>query len=177
MELRYGIDFVSAASKSRGAYTAYWLHLELGQPMQFISVLQFTIFLRRRVLEPSPPDSGTLVCKTEAYTKLISDWLIGLKSILSVKALCDYWCQEWRTLEFTVNVIMAASLQHHHGSASSHCHGCTASELRSWCCSCNLHIAIRRLPASPGPRKHGQWAKIGKSWKGAFNVVILCIIF
>ena len=75
MELRYGIDFVSAASKSRGAYTAYWLHLELGQPMQFTSVLQFTIFLRwltACILEPSPPDSGTLVCKTEAYTKLIS---------------------------------------------------------------------------------------------------------
>ena len=44
MELRYGIDFVSAASKSRGAYTAYWLHLELGQPMQFTSVPQFPVY-------------------------------------------------------------------------------------------------------------------------------------
>ena len=71
MELRYGIDFVSARSKSGGAYTAYWLHPELGQPMQFISVPQFTIFgeggyrsfLHRIYL--------TIVCKTEADTKLI----------------------------------------------------------------------------------------------------------
>ena len=71
MELRYGIDFVSARSKSGGAYTAYWLHPELGQPMQFISVPQFTTFgeggyrsfLHRIYL--------TIVCKPEADTKLI----------------------------------------------------------------------------------------------------------
>ena len=144
MELRYGIDFVSARSKSGGAYTAYWLHPELGQPMQFISVPQFTIFgeggyrsfLHRIYL--------TIVCKTETDTKLILRlilFVIVSLLILSVKVLCDYWCQEWRALEFTVNVIMAASLQHHHGPASSHCHGGTASEMRSWCCSCILQSA------------------------------------
>ena len=34
-----------------------------------------------------------------------------------------------------------------------------------------LHTAIRRLSASPGPRNHGQSAKIGKLGKGAFDVV------
>ena len=40
-----------------------------------------------------------------------------------------------------------------------------------------LHTAIRRLSASPGPRNHGQSAKIGKLREGAFDVVILWIVY